>query len=88
MEIRKNRYGEDRVYEFLGHNKVRVYGTSRIVRQSQNDKGEITMYDFEGGPCFNKDAFVKLKGLKQKVEKIEPLPEKHKNLCEVILHLK
>ena len=34
MEIRKNRYGEDRVYEFLGHNKVRVYGTSHIVRQS------------------------------------------------------
>lgn len=88
MEIRKNRYGEDRVYQFLGHDRVRVSGNSLMVRQAQNDEGEITMYDFEGGPCFNKDAFVKLKGLRHKVVKIEPLPSKHENLCEVLLHLK
>lgn len=88
MEIIKNRYGNERVYEFIAHDKVRVTGQSEFVRQSQNDNGEVIMYDFEGGPCFNKDANLKLKGLKMKIEKIEPVNGRHKNLSEVVLHVK
>lgn len=88
MEIKKNRYGDDRAYEFINHNTVRVYGNSHYVRQSDNADGNIVMYDFEGGPCFNKDAYIKLRGQRMKIVSIEPQKSKHKGLCEVILHLK
>lgn len=53
MEIIQNRFGQDRVIEKLSHNKIRIMGECIITRQSENEQGKITMFDFEGGPCLN-----------------------------------
>ena len=53
MEIKKNRYGQDRSYERVDEKRIRVRGNSKYQRESADDNGNITMFDFEGGPCFN-----------------------------------
>ena len=56
MEIKKSRYDEDRSYEKVDEKRIRAIDNSKFTRSSQNDNGEVTMYDFEGGPCFNLNA--------------------------------
>ncbi len=53
MEIVKSRYGLDRTIEKIGSDRLRVMGETQFSRQAQNDEGEITMFDFEGGPCLS-----------------------------------
>jgi hypothetical protein len=88
MEIKKSRYGEDRSYEKVDEKRIRVTGNSKFTRSSQNDNGEVTMYDFEGGPCFNLNAKIKYKFRDYKITKIQPLPSKYEGLAEVVLFVK
>ena len=53
MEIIKSRYGIERTVEKLDVNRIRVMGESLITRGSEDDAGNQTMFDFEGGPCLN-----------------------------------
>ncbi len=53
MEIVKNRYGAERVIEKINAQTLRVMGESLIIRSSQDENGNQTMFDFEGGPCLN-----------------------------------
>ena len=52
MEIVKSRYGVERSIERINLNKVRVMGESQFIRKSTKKHDEISMFDFEGGPCF------------------------------------
>ena len=61
MEIKKNRYGQDRSYERVDEKRIRVRGNSKYQRESADDNGNITMFDFEGGPCFNLHGKIKFK---------------------------
>lgn len=58
MEIVKNRYGAERVYEKISPNKIRVMGETEFSRGAQNNDGEPIMFDFEGGPCLNVGGFL------------------------------
>ena len=87
MEIKKNRYGEDRSYERVDDRRIRVRGNSKYQRVSEDDKGNITMFDFEGGPCFNLNGKVKFKYREYKIKKIQPLHNKFDELREVVLHI-
>ena len=53
MEIVKNRYGDDRVIEKISPTKLRITGESQFTRGSEDEDGNQTMFDFEGGPCLN-----------------------------------
>ena len=53
MDVVKSRYGKDRSIEKLGNNKIRVMGESEFVREAVTDDGDCSMFDFEGGPCYN-----------------------------------
>ena len=53
MEVIKNRQGIERVIEKLSHDKIRVMGESLFSRTSTDKKGNLTMFDFEGGPALN-----------------------------------
>jgi hypothetical protein len=53
MEIVQNRYNVDRVLEKIDSNRIRIMGESLFTRTSQDENGNLTMYDFEGGPCLN-----------------------------------
>jgi hypothetical protein len=50
MEVIQNRYGQDRVIEKISPTEIRVMGESLFARTSESESGELTMFDFEGGP--------------------------------------
>ena len=83
MEIIQNRYGVDRVLEKIDSNRIRVTGESLITRGSQDENGNQTMFDFEGGPCLNVGGNVTYKGTKFKIESIKP--EDGKEIDDVVI---
>lgn len=87
MEITQNRYGVDRVIEKIDSNRIRVMGESLFTRTSQDENGNETMFDFEGGPCLNVGGTIQYKGTKFKIKSIKSEPSKMENVSSVILEV-
>jgi len=87
MEIIKNRYGVDRVYEKLDSTRIRVMGESLIARGSQDEDGNQTMFDFEGGPCLNVGGKIKYMGTDFKILSIKPENVREENVASVVLEV-
>ena len=85
MDVIKSRYGKDRSIEKLGDKRIRVMGESGFTRASQNDKGVVTMFDFEGGPCYNVGGTIKHQKTTWKIEEIIVEEPKYEGLSSVIL---
>ena len=88
MEIKKNRYGQERTYEKIGDDRIRVMGESLLSRTSEDEDGNITMFDFEGGPCFNVGAKVTFQKWKWEITKITVDDTKIDNLSSITLEIK
>jgi len=87
MEIIQNRYGVDRVYEKLDSTRIRVMGESLIARGSQDEDGNQTMFDFEGGPCLNVGGKIKYMGTDFKILSIKSEQTKMENVASVVLEV-
>ena len=87
MEIVKSRYGLERSIERINLNKVRVMGESQFVRKSTNKNGEITLFDFEGGPCYTLGGKLFFEKMQWKIYGIDPIESGYKDLYEVNLHI-
>ena len=87
MEIVKNRYGQERVLEKISPTKIRIMGESLLVRTSTNDKDEITMFDFEGGPCLNVGGTVKYLKSDWKIKGILHEKSSQENLASILLEV-
>tara|TARA_B110000858_G_C17803469_1_gene476536 strand:+ start:3584 stop:3853 length:270 start_codon:yes stop_codon:yes gene_type:complete len=87
MEIVKNRYGTDRVIEKIGDTKIRIMGESLFTRGSQDDDGNQTMFDFEGGPCLNIGGKVAYRGMEFKILSIQTEQSKIEDLASVLLEV-
>ena len=87
MEIIRNRYGVDRVYEKLDSTRIRVMGESLIARGSQDEDGNQTMFDFEGGPCLNVGGKIKYMGTDFKILSIKSEQTKMENVASVVLEV-
>jgi hypothetical protein len=85
MEIIKSRYGLERSIEKIDTNRIRVMGESQFQRTAKNDAGEITMFDFEGGPVLSVGGNINFGKLRWKIDKIEPIDSGFSNLSECIL---
>ena len=85
MDVIKSRYGKDRSIEKLGDKRIRVMGESNFTRASQTDEGVVTMFDFEGGPCYNVGGTIKHQKTTWKIKEIIVEKEKFKGLASVIL---
>ena len=85
MDVIKSRYGRDRSIEKLGDKRIRVMGESGFTRASQNDKGVVTMFDFEGGPCYNVGGTIKHQKTTWKIEEIIVEEPKYEGLSSVVL---
>ena len=59
MEIIKSRYGSERSIERVDFQRVRVMGEAQFTRVSKSENGEVTMYDFEGGPAYTVGMKIK-----------------------------
>lgn len=87
MEIVKSRFGQERSIERINHNKVRVMGESQIIRKSQNKNGDVTLFDFEGGPAYTLGGKIQFERMNWKIKGIVPRDTGHKDLYEVNLHI-
>ena len=85
MDVIKSRYGKDRSIEKLGDKRIRVMGESGFTRASQNDKGVVTMFDFEVGPCYNVGGTIKHQKTTWKIKEIQIEEAKYDKLASVIL---
>jgi len=85
MDVIKSRYGKDRSIEKLGDKRIRVMGESNFTRASENDKGVVTMFDFEGGPCYNVGGTIKHQKTTWKIKEIQIEEAKYDKLASVIL---
>ena len=87
MEIVKSRFGVDRSIERINLNKVRVMGESQFIRKSTNKQCDITMFDFEGGPCYSLGGKFQFEKMQWRINGIEPRESGYKDLYEVNLHI-
>jgi len=88
MDVVKSRYGKDRSIEKLGNNKIRVMGESEFVREAVTDDGDCSMFDFEGGPCYNVGGTIRYQKTNWKIVKITQEVAKFPKLASVILEVK
>lgn len=88
MEIVKNRYGNERVIEKISPTKLRITGESLFSRGSQDEQGNNSMYDFEGGPCLTLGGKIKYLGTNWEITKITPEPTGKENLAMVVVEVK
>ena len=87
MEIVKSRYGLERSIERIDIGRVRVMGESQFIRKSTNKQGDITMFDFEGGPCYSLGGKFIFEKMQWRINGIEPMESGYKDLYEVNLHI-
>ena len=85
MEIIENRYGTERVLTQLDGNRIRIMGESLFSRVSTDDNSNITMYDFEGGPCLNVGGKIKFRGVDFKIQAIQQEENDADDLVSVVL---
>lgn len=88
MEIVKNRYGAERVIEKINAQTLRVMGESLIIRGSQDEDGNQTMFDFEGGPCLNVGGKIKFMKTEWTITSVSPEVNKHEGLASVRIGVK
>ena len=87
MEITQNRYGIDRVIEKIDSTRLRIMGESLISRNSKDENGNLTMFDFEGGPCLNIGGSIKYKGTPFKIKSIKQEESKMENVCSILVEV-
>ena len=87
MEIVKSRYGLERSIERIDIGRVRVMGESQFVRKSTNKQGDITLFDFEGGPCYSLGGKIFFEKMQWRIRGIEPRESGYKDLYEVVLYV-
>ena len=85
MEVIKSRYGLERTIEKIDANRIRIMGESQFVRQSQNDAGKVTMFDYEGGPCLSVGGEISYQNTKWLIKGITPKQSQHEGLSECVL---
>jgi hypothetical protein len=88
MEIVKNRYGNDRVIEKISPTKLRITGESLITRGSEDENGNQTMFDFEGGPCLNLGGKIRYMKTNWTIVSIKSESVKVPNLSSVLIEVK
>ena len=87
MEITQNRYNVDRVIEKIDSTRLRIMGESLVVRTSLDENKNLTMFDFEGGPCLNVGGNIQYKGTKFKIKSIKHEESRMEDVCSVLVEV-
>lgn len=86
-EVRTNSLGQERVFEKISHNKIRITGESLVSISDASRNGSTTMFDFENGPHLNVGGVIKFLNSKWKIRKIVPEEMDKENLSSVLLEV-
>lgn len=57
-----SRYNTPRIIIQVGENSYHIVGRSAFGRTAKDENGNLTMFDFEGGPCITIDTPIKVNG--------------------------
>jgi len=87
MEIIQNRYGSDRVIHKVNPTKLRIEGESLFTRTASDDNGNITMFDFEGGPSLTVGSKIKFQNSFWKIKSIKPISSDVENFAQCTLEV-
>ena len=63
-------------------------GESKFTRASEDKDGNVTMFDFEGGPCYNVGGTIRYQKTNWKIVEIKPEKSKYEELASVVLEVK
>lgn len=80
MEVLKSRYGSDRTIEKINHNTMRVMGESLFYKTNSSNKGNTTVFDFEGGPYLTVGGKISYGGIQWKITQINENVPMYKGL--------
>ncbi len=84
MENLINRNGEERTIERISHDRIRIMGNSYFVRKS-SENNQISMFDFEGGPCLNVGGKIKFEKMDWQIHQIKEEDTTYPNFASVQL---
>jgi hypothetical protein len=87
MEIVKSRYGLERSIERIDIGRIRIMGESQFIRKSTNKQSDVSLFDFEGGPCYTLGGKVFFEKMNWRIRGIEPRESGFKDLYEVVLYV-
>lgn len=82
METIQSRYGTERIIHKVNSKRLRVQGESLFSRMSEDEQGEVQMFDFEGGPSLTVGGDITFQGIKWKINKITPIDTGIENFVE------
>ena len=85
MDVIKSRCGKDRSIEKLGDRRIRVMGESENTKVRKGKSGKISMFDFEGGPCYNLGGTIKHQRTTWKIQEIIVEEKKDEGLTSIML---
>jgi hypothetical protein len=60
-------------------------GNSQFIRKSKDEDGNLTMFDFEGGPCLNLGGKIKFEKLDWEINSIVHEDSPYKDFESVVL---
>lgn len=84
MEIFKNRNGQDRAINRIDFQTLRVTSENSPYRTSTDNKGNITMFDFAGGPVYTVGGRIFFERMSYKINSISILSS-DQPLNEIVL---
>lgn len=84
MEIFKNRNGKDRAITRIDFQTIRVTGENTPYRTSTDNRGNLTMFDFDGGPAYTIGGRIFFEKMSYKINSIKILST-DQPLNEVVL---
>jgi len=73
MEVVQSRYGTERIIHKINPKKLRIQGESLFLNMSEDDNGNVIMFDFEGGPSLTVGGEIEFQGIKWKIKNINPI---------------
>jgi len=84
MEIFKNRNGQDRAITRIDFQTLRVTSEDSPYRKSTDNRGNVTMFDFAGGPVYTVGGRVFFERMSYKINSITVL-KSDQPLNEIVL---
>lgn len=87
MEIIQNRYGSDRVIHKVNPTRLRIEGESLFTRTATDGGGNVTMFDFEGGPSLTVGGKVKFQNSFWKIKSLKPIDSDIENFAQCVIEV-
>ena len=81
----KSRHGDVRIISQIGETTYVVEGVSLYSRGASDEQGQMTMFDFEGGPCYVVGQRFPFQDSANVIKTLKANPNQVRNYASVIV---